>query len=506
MEKPIVSNFQILSSLLIQKYEPYLPTAFDESLSLVQKVNKVIIYLNQMGELTNAVTEQWNKVMEWFLEEGLSEAVENRFNELAESGEFVELVQDALDEMNTETNNRLNSFEASINQIVTNVKSFGAKGDGVTDDTQSVLNAIASIGVSKGLLFFPAGTYRIMSTIELPIGISIKGQGMSASIIDYRGAGACMKFPDTETNNWTWGSIQDIGFHGSPTSSVALYILNTHEGHIERVDFRNFGIGGIEFYDSYSTKITDCRFAGMTYGVKANFHANALYFKGCQFNGQSEACIIIGSGLGTAVTMCNFENAGAGVKFMDGAFLDTFTIRDSYCEYLTNGLFYVPEMNSGRIFGLVLDSNMYMGNVSSPYAVNIDTGVTGGAVRGTISNLYAFECTDSAINAIGNDVRIHVEQSYHWNYETWAEKKLFSDVTSADVTSLTRTWKALDFKGDMKVSSLTIKPSSLPVADEAYRGKVIMVQGDVGVEDKIYVCMKNSVNGFGWYQIAVPMA
>jgi hypothetical protein len=60
-----------------------------------------------------------------------------------------------------------------------NVKDFGAKGDGVTDDTQAIQNAINSIenpsfsglgGVyisSRKVLYFPKGRYKISSTITI---------------------------------------------------------------------------------------------------------------------------------------------------------------------------------------------------------------------------------------------------------------------------------------------------------------------------------------------------
>lgn len=39
-----------------------------------------------------------------------------------------------------------------------NVKDFGAKGDGVTDDTEAIRNAINQID-ENDVLFFPKGTY-----------------------------------------------------------------------------------------------------------------------------------------------------------------------------------------------------------------------------------------------------------------------------------------------------------------------------------------------------------
>lgn len=40
-----------------------------------------------------------------------------------------------------------------------NVRAFGAKGDGVTDDTAAIHNCLASVG-NQGIVFFPPGTYR----------------------------------------------------------------------------------------------------------------------------------------------------------------------------------------------------------------------------------------------------------------------------------------------------------------------------------------------------------
>lgn len=53
-----------------------------------------------------------------------------------------------------------------------NVKDFGAIGDGTTDDTAAI-NAALAAG-AKGV-FFPVGTYRITGKLTVPSGISIRG-------------------------------------------------------------------------------------------------------------------------------------------------------------------------------------------------------------------------------------------------------------------------------------------------------------------------------------------
>ena len=62
----------------------------------------------------------------------------------------------------------INSFYASRNEIVVNVKDFGAVADGHTDDSDAIEAAINSLPASGGVIFFPAGNYAI--TREIAIG------------------------------------------------------------------------------------------------------------------------------------------------------------------------------------------------------------------------------------------------------------------------------------------------------------------------------------------------
>lgn len=99
MVKPIITSFSQITPITIQQYERYLPTAFDESLSLLQKVNKVIEFMNRVGEITNEIVEQWNVVMEWVMNEGLEESVSLKLEQWLTDGTLDQHIVRIIDEL-----------------------------------------------------------------------------------------------------------------------------------------------------------------------------------------------------------------------------------------------------------------------------------------------------------------------------------------------------------------------------------------------------------------------
>jgi len=57
---------------------------------------------------------------------------------------------------------------------VASVVDYGATGDGSTDDTTAIADAIADVAASGGVAYFPSGTY-ITSPIEVPPGATLQG-------------------------------------------------------------------------------------------------------------------------------------------------------------------------------------------------------------------------------------------------------------------------------------------------------------------------------------------
>jgi polygalacturonase len=88
--------------------------------------------------------------------------------------------------------------------VPANVKEFGARGDGKTDDTDAIISAVKKCG--DGILEFPRGSYRITRTIDIMLSetgtMGLYGKGGSARII-MEGEGPAFRF--TGSHNGTAG-------------------------------------------------------------------------------------------------------------------------------------------------------------------------------------------------------------------------------------------------------------------------------------------------------------
>jgi hypothetical protein len=138
--------------------------------------------------IANGIEE--NKAIAYDAKEKATDA-QNRVNNIINSQDGqtpVEVIDGRYDEINNKTYNnlgeRLNVFSASLNDIVTiNVSQYGAKGDGVTDDTLAIKNAIGN-GTNIRKVIFSKKTYCISSTIIIPPYVDVDFNGCSIKAIN----------------------------------------------------------------------------------------------------------------------------------------------------------------------------------------------------------------------------------------------------------------------------------------------------------------------------------
>jgi len=229
-----------------------------------------------------------------------------------------------------------------------NVKDFGARGDGTTDDTAAIQSAINTVGLAGGgTILFPEGDYKITDTIFIRYSsITLKGDSEgSAQIVagsDFIGSGGSI--PDTmlQVNDHTaTGKLFHIGLQDLTLNSIALtgstpnsnpavkclFHANwVHYMNIERCVFYGAstgsdGIGalltavGPAFSEEFSmlNSFTDCEFTynynGIVWGVSGQGDVNA---------GQVYRCRLGGTATGT----------GIGIKIRNGTYGNSFVDND----------------------------------------------------------------------------------------------------------------------------------------------------------------------------------
>ncbi len=171
------------------------------------------------------------------------------------------------------------------------VKSFGAKGDGTTDDTAAVFEAVTSCIHNNKVLYIPPGTYKMTYDVRGIIpnsspytGFTMVGAGRTKSIFKYSGVAAVTLF-HFDTNNPNGGGLNvrlkdfKIDLTGAPAGTSGIQFLGIWRSIIDDVYIvrdaltpkSGFGIKiatdptyGMGAFDD---KIYDCDIEGFDTGI-----------------------------------------------------------------------------------------------------------------------------------------------------------------------------------------------------------------------------------------------
>lgn len=217
---------------------------------------------------------------------------------------------------------------------------FGARGDGIQDDTRALQKALDSltqplINYNTGksaymVVYLPAGTYIISSTLVLKgkIGVSLIGESPANTIIKWKGAAQANMFLATgsayfKISRFTWNAngqkdIEALGLHWRANETDAISKSSApvnielsdnvftgsckygisggtvpgegvnqmdSEISIRRCIFRNCTEAGIHIkgYNALDYWVWDCQFLDCKDGINSNFgnyHVYRSYFKG----------------------------------------------------------------------------------------------------------------------------------------------------------------------------------------------------------------------------------
>jgi hypothetical protein len=295
------------------------------------------------------------------------------------------------------------SLQSWLDQFAT-VKDFGATGDGLTDDTEAINRALYQLYCRdvnpqiRRSLFFPAGRYRITSTILIPPYATLYGEGKDNSII-VMDAGDDSTL--TEYVARTADSLQQIGPNiGSNGAIIPQYVTISNMGFKNNdqttsvflvEDAINIRFQSVEFTGALTTAtittdapdtsairfsstptlicdqivFDDCRFGGCTYGVNtasaiggADQEVTGLVISNSKFAILHKGVVI---GSETAST-----NAPTGVRIVNNIF------NSIYAEGVIIGSpTSIVELNATG-HNIFYDVGNYLQGTASPETVIID--------------------------------------------------------------------------------------------------------------------------------------
>lgn len=108
---------------------------------------------------------------------------------------------------------------------------FGIVGDGVADDGPAIAAAIGVLPADGGELYFPPGTYRVASTIEIlnRHSVTLRGAGKRASQIVYGGPAGSPLLRLVNAREWLLTGLGLIGAQGANRPSALVQIHSNRD-------------------------------------------------------------------------------------------------------------------------------------------------------------------------------------------------------------------------------------------------------------------------------------
>ncbi len=264
-----------------------------------------------------------------------------------------------------------------------NVRDYGAKGDGYSDDAGPVKRAIEAAKNNPGsTIFFPAGTYMFSTLLDAHSNTRWQGEGKDKTILKCSpNFSSPYAFIFGEPQNFELNDMTidaNKSFHGGTGQPV--FLRESEDVHINNVKFNCQNYEPIDVHNTKRVFVTNCEFIGRAFFVGS---ANQLFIDHSSFKMTNDADMAIYSwganGLSITNSTCqDLNNAnpsdlsgwGKG-RFLTGAG-NWGSNRNTYLAFnTTNDLSpsrYSPDQNSGEQLMWEGNTPSWKGNISSATA------------------------------------------------------------------------------------------------------------------------------------------
>ncbi len=317
-------------------------------------------------------------------------------------------------------------IDYKMNGVHINVKDFGATGDGVTDDYDSIqaaINHVYSISVSGGVVFFPPGIYMLSAPLNVYNGQFIDDD-LNATTNAYNaisnGPATHILLVGQSKDNTI---LKTMGNHPivRPTTQEPLAVLY-------RITCRNIRFWGSKTntsFDLYSStglprdiEFYNCDFNHFKTGFEFNRHKRESDAGGIHMMVNFEICSFGMNDYGIDVNpddtdfiKCRFErNFEFGIHVSGGNRLGFNKCKIQYNGQGTTGLLGGQIMLSGAITNLTFD-DCYIENKSAKAENNVGSSIFYVRPADYDNNrtyLYNLNVTNSYINTFSAETLLYV--------------------------------------------------------------------------------------------------
>lgn len=281
---------------------------------------------------------------------------------------------------------------------VTNVKTFGAKGDGRSDDTQAIQKAIEN---GNRFIYLPNGTYLVCDTLKISQSRKryfFEGETRNGSVIKLKDN--CPGFGDRNQpkavintegtpgqafQNSVFDLTVDVG-SGNP-GAIAIKFLNNNQGTIRNVTLKSSdpdkkGSTGIDLTLPWPGPgiIKDVQIIGFDYGIKIGFPEYSMVFENVTLENQKVG------GIYNSANLLSIRNL------------------------ISNNSVPVIRSADSRSLVVLIDGN-FQGGASSSSAIENQDGVI--YARNLTTTGYQSAIKNGAAIVPGNTVKEYVSQNIY---------------------------------------------------------------------------------------------
>lgn len=272
---------------------------------------------------------------------------------------------------------------------------YGAKGDGVTDDTAALQAAVNALPIG-GRLLLPSGTYKVTQSVTVSRPMTIEGSARTSANPAY---GATIRTTDGAVTplvvNSDHVTIRDVSFScgaGNPAvmagQNAAVKFTAGNFCVIDRCRFAGFYVGvwvevgyGWMFSDSYF--VNNGKYALLIRDV-GNIDSGDQVLRGCQFDADMttwvpDAAIRYesGGGLKMAQNKVTNHNVGLDLAVEDGAATSVLVVTgNSFENQRVSCIKLARKGTTGTYARTNITGNQISGQLCSNPVISISAGIT----------------------------------------------------------------------------------------------------------------------------------